>query len=164
MSKIRVKDLRELLRYDPGTGNLLWLISRRRIRLGMVAGYLDTDGYVHVTIDRRKYFAHRLIWMLLHGRWPDGELDHKNLIKSDNRLDNLREASHGQNMANKAVRKDSLSGVKGVRFVKKLQRWRAEIKIAGRTRCLGLFDDQDSAHTAFSAAVRERHGEFARPQ
>lgn len=85
--------LRELLDYDPETGYFRW---RRdvgaRAWKGQLAGTMARDGYEYIGIDRRRYPAHRLAWLYVHGEWPRGLLRHLNWLRSDNRLENLREA------------------------------------------------------------------------
>ena len=91
----------ELLSYDPLTGSLTWKINRGSAKLGSLAGTMHGSGYLVIRIDRKLYQAHRICWLLFHGSFPENELDHKNLIKYDNRLENLRLATRSQNSFNK---------------------------------------------------------------
>lgn len=88
-------------------------------------------------------------------------VDHKDGVKSNNHLKNLRAATSGQNLANSSPRKDNASGVKGVRRHGK--RWRAAITIKGKAKHLGCFDTIIEASNAYAAAAKAQHGEFARP-
>jgi hypothetical protein len=95
--------LRELLSYDPETGTFIWR-TRSNPRgpdlTGRRAGGLDGEGYWHIRIDGKLYGGHRLAWLWVHGRLPNGRLDHINRSQADNRIANLREANPSQNRAN----------------------------------------------------------------
>jgi HNH endonuclease len=82
----------QLLDYDPATGEFRWKVRRGGMELGSIAGALDSEGNLVIRIKRRGYMAHRLAWLLVHGRWPARKIRHLNGIKDDNRFANLREA------------------------------------------------------------------------
>lgn len=89
--------LRELLEYDPETGKFTWLRNRAFKALGGThAGYLNSNGYLRITVDDVSYAAHRLAWLYVHGRWPDKTIDHINRNKQDNRIANLRDVTHSE--------------------------------------------------------------------
>jgi hypothetical protein len=104
MSTITAERLRQLLHYDPERGVFTWL-SRPAERswntrfAGTRAGTINGLGYVVIGILGRRYKAHRLAWLYVHGEWPGRELDHINCDKSDNRIANLRPATRSQNIA-----------------------------------------------------------------
>ena len=153
--------LRTRLRYEPETGNLIWLKAFRHSQLvGTVAGCIDQDGYVTVKIDNRQCKAHRICWALHHGSWPADQVDHINGIRSDNRADNLRLADQFQNNQNQSVRGSGVTGLRGVTFVRKEGRYRASIKNRGVTTYLGAFDTPEEAHAVYMKAKAELH-EFA---
>jgi hypothetical protein len=99
------------------------------------------------------------------GKWPNGEIDHKNLDAGDNRFSNLREATRGQQNANRRVRRDSRLRIKGVSFVPHLNKtnpYSAVIKANGCRLNLGHFKTPEEAHAAYRKASAELRGEFAR--
>lgn len=148
-----IERVREVLNYDPGTGEFTWRVTlSSRAVAGKAAGS-PVAGYRRVCIDGRAYRSHRLAWLLAHGSWPSGEIDHINGDKSDNRLANLRDVAHAQNCAN---RKSPLgaSGFRGV--FKRGVRWQAEIWISGKKTILGRFDTAEAASEAFLAADATR--------
>ena len=104
---------------------------------------------------------HVHIWMhkYVMGASTDEIVDHENRDTLDCRKSNLRVASSQQNCANASLRKDNLSGLKGVS--QRGKRWFAQISIKGRTRGIGTFDTPEAAHAAYCVAARELHGEFA---
>lgn len=158
---LTVDRLRELLDYDPETGVFVWRVDKGRSKKGKAAGYIDRRGYRKITIDGAVYAAHRLAWFYVHGEWP-GELDHINLNKVDNRIDNLREATRTQNYANRPALRISASGVKGVSWHKKTGKWVAQISASHRKYHLGLFETKGEAAKAYEEAARRHFGEFAR--
>ena len=82
---------------------------------GHNAGSLNGDGYRSIRINRQKILAHRLAFLFMLGRFPQYEVDHVNLDRADNRWCNLREAAHTQNNANRRLRRNSMSRLKGLR-------------------------------------------------
>jgi hypothetical protein len=152
--------LRELLAYDPETGAFTWCVARGRQGAGSAAGADNGDGYRGIEIDRRRYQAHRLAWLYVHGAWPAEQLDHINGAKSDNRIGNLREATNAENVRNRTPKPGTLAGAKGVTWDR--DGWRARVWKDGRCHCLGRFSTVDEARAAYAAAALEHHGEFAR--
>lgn len=103
--------------------------------------------------------AHRLAWLYVHGRWPDGLIDHKNGDRADNRFDNLRDVAHRVNMQN--LRKAFVSSKTGLLGASPLKdgRFGAFIKRDGKSKNLGTFDTPELAHAAYVAAKRVIHHE-----
>lgn len=161
MTALTADRLREVLTYDPETGVFRWKVRTSiRVTVGEVAGYLR-DGYRFITIDGRKYRAHRLAWLYMYGVWP-AELDHVNGDRADNRISNLREATRTQNNANTPIRKNNTSGVKGVCWDKRKRKWMAQIRVRGVQRFLGYYETTEEAGEAYAAAAARYFGEFAR--
>lgn len=158
--KVTVERLHEVLHYDPITGIFRWkATSSRRARAGKIAGSVGTYLYRRIVIDRGIYVAHHLAWLYMTGEWPKDEIDHRNLVKHDNRWENLREATPSQNKANVRSRR---RGLKGVFFNTITGRYRAEIRKDGVRKTIGYFCTEAEAHAAYVAKAKELHGEFAR--
>ena len=162
--------LRELLTYEPETGLLFWRQDRRGgqgavvRRAGDPAG-LPTDargGYGRITVLGERFSTHRLAWLWFYGAWPELDVDHINNDPTDNRISNLRLADHAQNMWNSKVKKNSKSGIKGVRLFERTGRWQAQIRLNGKNRHLGYFNCPTAAHLAYCKAAKAHFGEFAR--
>lgn len=156
--------LGELLFFEPETGCFYWRASvGSRARAGDQAGSLGVMGYWMIRLDGRLYYAHRLVWLWVHGEWPTPMVDHANGNRADNRPENLRLASMSQNLANARVSSRSRSGVKGVSWNSRLGRWHAYIGRGGKRTHIGFFDSIDDASAAYAAKAREIFGEFANP-
>ena len=151
------------LSYDPNTGIFVWKNSGSPVqrRCGMAAGS-SVNGYVRIVLEKRSYAAHRLAWLVMTGKWPSDLVDHKNMIPSDNRWSNLREASNSQNLANASAHKNNISGLKGVYSRKRFKKWVAQIKVGGKAKYLGSFENKEDAAAAYFNAAKKYHGEFAR--
>lgn len=158
---ITAPQLRELVHYDPETGDFTALVKRHSCYVGKKLGHVD-GGYVKINLCGKTYKAHRLAWLYVNGAFPDEDIDHVNGTRSDNRWANLREASRGQNMMNIGVKKHNTSGWKGVSLYKTTGKWKAQIQIEGKKIGLGYYDDIKEAAEAYIFAALEFHGEFAR--
>src|ERR1700738_4035243 len=98
---LTAEHLRELLNYDPDTGEF----RRRASRGGEAAGTLAgcprrPGGYRIICVDRVIFLAHRLAWLHSYGVWPTKDIDHIDGDKTNNRIANLREATPAQNVMN----------------------------------------------------------------
>lgn len=156
------EDLEELLRYEPETGYFFWVSGQLA---GSRAGTLTSQGYIRIKIRQKLYRAHRLAWLIVHGSMPSIEIDHRNGVRSDNRIANLRLATGEQNRLNRCLNANSSSGFKGVREAKDKVRpapFRAVISHRNKKINLGYFLTAEEAHEAYCKAARELHGEFAK--
>lgn len=159
-----IERIRELLIYDPDTGVFTWKkATSNRARVGGVAGNMSR-GYREISIDGKSYRAHRLIWLLVHGRWPKVCIDHVNGNPDDNRLANLREASTQENTRNTRTHADNMSGFKGATYCRGRYYlpYQARICVNGKTKPLGWYATAEEAHQAYEKAARELFGQFAR--
>lgn len=152
----------QLFSYDPFDGVLRWKARRKGIRVGWVAGNMDCRGYVSVIVDRKHYMAHRIIWLMVTGVWPEKNIDHINNQPADNRWSNLRQASVTENHGNRRTRRDSSCGYKGVIFDKRRKKYVARICRNYKTIHLGQFDTPQDAHAAYVDAAKRVFGQFAR--
>jgi hypothetical protein len=151
--------LRELLNYDPETG----IFTRRvdvhggRYKAGDVVGNINR-GYVETSVDRQTYCAHRLAFLYMTGEWPKHYVDHRNLVRSDNRWANLREATPRLNQENKIkANAGNRSGYLGVTKQSTGHTFMAKIKSMGVERYLGNFKTAEEAHQAYLSAKRRLH-------
>lgn len=158
---ISISRLHELLDYNDETGALIWKSNiTKRNRIGSKAGCEKSCGYVRIQINGSLYQAHRIAWALHFGEWPKSSIDHINCIRNDNRICNLRDATHHQNMMNSRIRSHNKCGFKGV--YKSRNKYRAQISFFGKRVLLGYFETPEMAHEAYAAAAKKLHGDFSR--
>jgi hypothetical protein len=157
-NNLTAERLRYLLAYDSLTGDFTWLRpTSNRVYAGRKAGRLDSHGYVVCGIDGVSYYGHRLAWLHTYGTLPSKSLDHINGNPADNRIVNLREATHAENYQNLGLRKTNTSGFSNVSWSKPHKKWASYIMRDGKKRHLGLFDDPEVAHNAYLAAKSVTH-------
>ena len=149
--------LRELLDYDPETGVFTWRANVGRARAGMVAGSISARGYWKIGLFGATWVAHRLAWLWVYGVWPKGLLDHRNRVKTDNRISNIREATNIENNQNRTPFVGTISGYQGVRLHRRCGLWQARIQADGQSRSLGYYPTAEIAHAAYLAAASQLH-------
>jgi hypothetical protein len=125
-------------------------------------GHVNSAGYVVLNFMGIKVYGHHVAWMLQYGEVPSQMVDHKNGVRSDNRIINLRLVSPSQSICNTGPRSDSASGIKGVCFLKSKSSWQASIQINGTCINLGCFKSLDEAVICRKNAEAFYHGEFSR--
>ncbi len=160
MTALTLGQLRLKLNYCKNTGVFTWAKgASRKMPEGSVAGRLDKDGYVLIGLNYREYRAHRLAWFYFYEKWPDTELDHKNRNRRDNSIDNLREATHSQNLAN-STRGASVESPRGVYWDAVHSKWVAKCGWQGKTYFLGRYRLLEDAEAARENFAKQHHGEF----
>lgn len=174
--------LNEIFSYDPETGVLThkerprWMFTKgykagetswRTFNTQNAGNAVDNrnHGYLRVNICGKRYSAHRIIWCMVYGEWPE-EVDHINGDRGDNRLCNLRAVSRQENMRNTRIRNDSSTGVTGVSYSKRDDVFIAYIGANKKTKILGRFATIEDAVAARKAAeaelgYHENHGRAA---
>jgi hypothetical protein len=155
-----IAELKTWLSYDPETGLFTWLNGSGHVKSGANAGSLHSGGYICLWLKRRRYYAHRLAWVMVHGEWPK-EIGHINGDRADNRIVNLCLATRSQNLANAGLTSNNTSGMKGVSWDKSRHKWQAHIKVKGRCINLGRFNTQVRAIMARLEAEAKYQGDSA---
>lgn len=111
-------------------------------------------GYLKVTIDRKSFLVHRLVFLMHYGYLPEC-IDHIDRNKLNNRPDNLRAADKKLNSWNRSKQKNNTSGSRGVSWNKSAGKWHAYIKVEGKRRHLGLFDCKEEARIRYEQELHE---------
>lgn len=145
-----------LFTYNSETGAIL--------RNGIPAGSVSKFGYIRVAVGNGasggRVMAHRLAWRIYYGAWPNGEIDHIDHVRSNNKIRNLRLATTSQNVSYQKRTKANRSGVKGVCFDITNGLWAVSVQ-ANKRRHVWRTHNPISAAVAAPLIRRALHGEFA---
>lgn len=149
--------------FDYKDGVLYWrraTSNRNHKMVGKMAGWVGDQGYAKININGKAYSAHRLIFMFHHGYMPN-QVDHVDGDRGNNRIENLRAATHEQNAQNAKLRCNNTSGIKGVSFNARRKKWIVQLRCNRRHVYVGGFDDIELAELA-AVEVRDLyHKEYA---
>lgn len=174
---LTAEQARAVLRYEPETGRLFW---RERPQETFASDWawkvwnmrwagaeamtaLNSKGYRSGKIWSNIHRAHRVIWLMQTGEWPEDQIDHINGVRTDNRWGNLREVTNTENGRNQKKHVTNTTGHTGVYWEPDRKKWAASVNIRGRNKRLGRFDTIDAAVAAREAANKkfgfsDRHG------
>ena len=154
-------ELKSILHYDPLTGKFTWIKCKAHwVDKGKEAGCI-CNGYIRIKINQKKYQAHILAWLYMFGVYPEDIIDHINGIRDDNRICNLLLADASSNNWNSVIRKDNKTGIKGVYFIKHLNKYMAYVAKNKVRVYLGLHKTLEEAEQVVIKARASLHGEFA---
>ena len=146
--------------FDYRDGKLFWKIAKGTA-LGAEAGSIHKSGYKLTGVNKRLYMNHRLIFLMHYGYLPK-HLDHIDGDKTNNRIENLREATHQENIWNRKIHKNNKSGVKGVSWDKTKKKWAAQCMVNKKLHRLGFYKDLEMAKDAVIKFRTIHHGEFCK--
>tara|TARA_R110002126_G_scaffold88499_3_gene212068 strand:+ start:735 stop:1241 length:507 start_codon:yes stop_codon:yes gene_type:complete len=148
--------VKKLFYYDAESGMLLWRYgNKRNVKPWQEAKALNGNGYVCVKIQGKNYPVHRIIWVYVHGTFPEQDIDHKNRIRNDNRLCNLRVVSRTDNCQNISLPSHNKSGHIGVSWFKNHNCWTVYVKVNKKNKWLGYYKNLDDAIAARKAGEKQ---------
>jgi len=171
--------LSQLFDYDKESGWLFWksrplsmFVDKRSFnifntqfageRAGSIKRKQSGNCYIEINLLGKSTLAHRIVWKLHYGTEPPLIIDHVDGDGTNNKIENLREATIHQNGWNAKKSSRNNSGYKGVSFNTEKNKWRAAIHVNGKTRLLGYFSSPEEASEAYKKASMELHGVFLR--
>ena len=156
---LTANQVRDLFEFDRSTGVIKWRVTGPGRRLDRLAGSKDRHGYLQTRVGGRIYFNHRLVWLFVHGHWPENVIDHINGNTTDNRIENLRDVPRKTNQENqrKAAASNKTTGLLGASLHKKTGKYVAAIQTDRKTKYLGLYATPDQAHAAYLSAKHQLH-------
>jgi len=172
MQELTQEYLQSVINYDKETGIFTWkerdicefysiqtyaMWSKKC--LNKPAGHLNIRGYLRITLNGKSRTLHRLAWLYTYGYMPINYIDHINGVKTDNRICNLREATNSENCQNikKCQSNNKSTGLLGVCFRKRENKFQSYICINGKNRSLGYFNTAIEAHNVYLKAKRKLH-------
>lgn len=152
--------LHSLLRYDDQTGKLFWkCVTSNRVKVDDEAGTVGKNGYKYVCIDGCRFLAHRLVFFMKNGLWPNGQIDHMDNDKLNNKIENLRDCAAKENAENKKTpQKNNSVGVLGVSPSRK--KFKAQIQVDGKNKFLGRYETISEAKAAYIDAKKSLHAGY----
>ncbi len=157
-------ELKNRFIYDETIGRLVYKIPpspNLRHKKGKPAGSKHQEGGYQVCYKRNVYLHCRLVWVYVYGIDPaELEIDHINGNRADDRIQNLRLATRAEQQWNVGKTQRNTSGYKGVSFYKRLNKWRADIRVEGKQKNLGYFATAKEANTAYQEAAKKLHKQF----
>jgi hypothetical protein len=156
-------ELKSFLLYDDETGRFTWLQSRNNGMLGKLAGSKNGDGYITISINNKRYQAHRLAFLYMTGEFPPDQVDHIDRNRANNAWKNLRQCSQAENSKNVLITKSNTSGYRGVTFSKKAKKWLAQGLLNGKRFHIGYYQTPELASAGYQEFAKANHGAFYRP-
>lgn len=149
---ITESELKSILTYDNGVFRWKETLSSKQIK-GNIAGHTNARGYTSIKIKGKNYYSHRLVWLYFNGETPSKEIDHIDMDKTNNKIENLRECDKFQNQCNTLSRVGSMLKSKGVDFMKSKGMYRSRITVRGVAIHLGLFYTEHAASLSYQIAT-----------
>jgi len=144
--------VKKLFYYDAESGMLIWRNGNgRNVKPWQQAKASNRLGYFSVKIKDKTYPVHRIIWLYVYGSFPSQDIDHKNRIRNDNRLCNLRSVSRTDNCQNISTPNHNKSGHIGVSWIKSHKSWTVYVKVNKKNKWLGYYKNLDDAVVARKA-------------
>jgi len=156
--------VKELFDYHPD-GELIRKIRASNQPAGKVLGCIslakDEKYYKIAMINYKFYSLHQLIYFYHHKSWAK-RIDHIDGNGLNNKIENLRECTQSQNIANSKIGKANTSGFKGVTYRKDTNKWQAAIMLNGKHISLGSYEEKEDAAKAYDNSAKKLRGEFAK--
>lgn len=153
--------LKELFEYrDDGTF-VRKVATSNRVKVGDPVGWKTSGGkYVGLCVNGEKELMHRMVFLYHHGHLPK-YIDHIDGDGTNNRIENLREATHSQNLMNVPGRNGTKSGKKNVYWHAKLKKWTVHVKVGDKVKYFGLYEDIELAELVATEVRNKYHKQFA---
>lgn len=157
---LTLEQANSLFQYSDGDLIRISLIGKKA-KLGEIAGHIGKRGYKYLSIYGKKYYVHRIVWLMHHGNLPKF-IDHIDGDRLNNKIENLRSCTATENSCNTKIRKNNTSGIKGVCWFKPQKKWKARLNFNKKEYFFGYFLTKEEAESALIIARSELHKEFAR--
>lgn len=150
-------ELKELLTYNPETGEFTW--NKTGKGREEKPGTINNHGRLVIMINYKRHLAHRLAWLYVHGVWPR-EIDHIDRNPLNNRIANLRDVLHSQNSVNTKTRSDNKYNQRGVCWDKQKLKWKVQISVSSGKRIAKHFVKFEDAAAFYKAQAEKTFGDY----
>jgi hypothetical protein len=155
---LTAENVHRRFKYNKETGELFRIMIGGKLKK---TGYHNVkSGSVFVGYNHKQIKITHIIWLIAYGKYPHLWIDHRDGDPTNNKLDNLREATPSQNSANSHAYITNKSGAKGVSWSK--YKWRAQIRKNGVAIHIGVYNSIEEAKEAYNLKAVELFGEFVR--
>ena len=150
--------LKEVVTFDDTTGIFIRKLKAKRAVIGRTLGYKKSNGYIALSIDGQKYFAHRLAWLYVYGEFPKNDIDHIDGNRTNNKIENLRDVPRTENLQNIKIAKshNKSTGILGA-YLHTSGKFMSRIKVNKKDIYLGLFESAEQANQAYLKAKQQFH-------
>jgi len=143
--------------FDWNGKNFYWKVNRGGMKAGSIAGVLSHRGYRKISIDGKRYYEHRLVWLWHYGSMPKSIIDHIDGNTENNAIENLQDVKQSINTQKQRIRSTNKSGYKGVCWDKSRKKWIASITINLKQIMLGRYEKIEDAISARQKAAEMYH-------
>ena len=151
--------LHQLFQYKDG--ELYWKVKRGSAEIGNLVGCKSAKKYSMLSINKKTYQTHRIIFMMFHGYMPV-VVDHADGNGFNNKIENLRGCTFFENNVNRSMSKGNTSGYKNVSLDKNKRKWRVAFRSKGVNMYFGMYEDLELADLVAQEARDKYHGKFAK--
>lgn len=149
--RVTHEQLLGLYNYDKETGMFSKIKKFGKTKIGSI----NNKGYLQITINGICYKSYRLAWLYVYGSWPKNTIDHINGDKLDNRIKNLRDVTHRENMQN--LKSHRFGKLLGCCYSKQIKRWVSIINQNGKSKFIGSFKTEIEAHLSWVNFVNKNN-------
>ena len=115
------EEILQAVLYDPDTGNFYSKSTYKSTKFGRLLNKVNNAGYIVISINIKRYLAHRIAWVYMTGNWPK-QIDHIDGNRINNIFTNLREATKEENSKNRRRKITSKSNYKGVTYLPRIKK------------------------------------------
>lgn len=148
----------DLWEVDIATGTVKWRTRRNpAIPHDRSSNTLDKHGYKKLSFRKKIYYHHRIVWLFANKNWPEIFIDHINGLPTDNRIENLREATSYQNQQNRRKKAKRVTQSMGVYFDPKRKKFVPQIRVEGKAIFLGRYETEEEASKIYLEAKLKFH-------
>ena len=160
MTQLTQELVKSLFNYRDGI--LYWkkIDVKNQVKIGDKAGTLNDGRYYRTKINIGLHYNHRIIFLYHHGYLPK-QIDHIDQNKLNNKIENLREATHSQNGMNRKSCKNTSSKYKGVSWIKCDNMWIAQIGMNNKLEYIDRFKSEIEAALAYNKCAIKLFGGYA---